>query len=272
MKKFEGMLMCTDLDGTLFQTDKTVSEENKEAIEYFKSEGGYFTFITGRMPCISSFVCDIIKPNCPFGCINGGGVYDVDKGYLWTMELSKDSYTLIEYVNNNLPDVGVQINTFDSIYYSTDNAAMERFRRITNTPKIMKDYHMETEPIAKVLFADLKEENIQKVQQLLYAHPLAERFDFIRSERTLFEILPKGIDKEVALKKIAEILGVKREKTIAVGDYNNDIRMIKYAGLGVAVSNAIDELKKEADYVTVSNNESAIAAIINDIDCGRIKI
>ena len=50
MKKFEGMLFCTDLDGTLYTGDKRVSKENLEAIEYFKSEGGLFTFITGRVP------------------------------------------------------------------------------------------------------------------------------------------------------------------------------------------------------------------------------
>ena len=53
MKKFEGCLICTDLDGTLFRSDKTVSKENIDAIEYFKSEGGYFTFVTGRMPFFS---------------------------------------------------------------------------------------------------------------------------------------------------------------------------------------------------------------------------
>ena len=50
MGKFDGILICTDLDGTLYRNDKTVSKENREAIEYFKNEGGYFTFITGRMP------------------------------------------------------------------------------------------------------------------------------------------------------------------------------------------------------------------------------
>ena len=58
MKKFNGILMCTDLDGTLLRNDKTISRENKEAIEYFKSEGGLFTFITGRMP---SYVSDIYR-------------------------------------------------------------------------------------------------------------------------------------------------------------------------------------------------------------------
>ena len=60
MGKFDGMLICTDLDGTLLRNDKTISCENIDAIEYFKQEGGYFTFVTGRMPFFVSYVLDTI--------------------------------------------------------------------------------------------------------------------------------------------------------------------------------------------------------------------
>ena len=75
---FDGVLICTDLDGTLLKKDKSISDENKKAIEYFKNEGGYFTFVTGRM---ANFVKDVIhqvKPNAPIGCVNGGGLYDYE--------------------------------------------------------------------------------------------------------------------------------------------------------------------------------------------------
>ena len=62
------------------------------------------------------------------------------------------------------------------------------------------------------------------------------------------------------------------KKTIAVGDYNNDISMIRFAGAGYAVFNAVDEVKLAADHVTVSNNEHAIAKIIDDIDSGKVLI
>ena len=61
MGKFDGYLICTDLDGTLYRNDKTVSAENREAIEYFKREGGYFTFVTGRMPYYSWTAYDAAK-------------------------------------------------------------------------------------------------------------------------------------------------------------------------------------------------------------------
>ena len=76
MGKFDGFLICTDLDGTLLRNDKSVSEENRKAIAYFKQEGGLFTFITGRMPYYAAESYEVAQPNAPFGCINGGAIYD----------------------------------------------------------------------------------------------------------------------------------------------------------------------------------------------------
>ena len=77
MKKFEGILFCTDLDGTLFDDNKTISKENLDAIEYFKSEGGLFTFITGRPPRITDDIYKAVQPNAPYGCNNGGGTAEL---------------------------------------------------------------------------------------------------------------------------------------------------------------------------------------------------
>ena len=99
MGKFDGILICTDLDGTLLRNDKTISQENKEAIEYFKREGGYFTFVTGRMPFTSRTLYEMVKPNAPVGCINGGGIYDFERNeYLWSRTLPNDAAELVEAV------------------------------------------------------------------------------------------------------------------------------------------------------------------------------
>lgn len=269
LKKFEGLLFCTDLDGTLFSDDKSVSKENLKAIEYFKSEGGLFTFITGRIPNTAQKICDTIKPNAPYGCINGGGVYSPrEEKFLWKTYLPEEALELVREVDLQLPEIGIQLNTEKEIYFNKDNTAMVHFRAVTGLPNIECHYGAVEEPVLKVVFGHEDEEQIMALQTLLNNHPKAENFDFIRSEKTLYEILPKGVSKGTALCKMAELLSVSMEKTIAVGDYNNDISMIKRAGLGFAVANAVDEVKAVADYITSSNNEHAIAVIIDNLDRG----
>ena len=83
--------------------------------------------------------------------------------------------------------------------------------------------------------------------------------------KTLFEILPNGVDKGTLLTKMAELVGIDMKRTVAVGDYNNDVPMLRAAGLGVAVSNAVASAREAADYITVSNEEHAIAKIISEL-------
>ncbi len=273
MKKFEGILICTDLDGTLLRGDKSISRENLDAIEYFKSEGGLFTFITGRMPYFSAHIYETIKPNCPFGCVNGGGIYDhVKNEYVFARTMPRDVMELVEQVDKKLPMIGIQVYTFDKLYFCKENLAMEHFRLVTGMPNLVRHYNDVTEPVAKIVFGDTEEENIEALKSLLLSHPRANEFDFIRSEKILFEILPKGIGKGVVVEKLSEILGIDIKRTVAVGDYNNDISMLKKAGIGIAVANARPEVKEAADIITVSNEEHAIARIISDIENGNIKI
>ncbi len=272
MKKFEGILICSDLDGTLLKKDKSVSRENLEAIEYFKSEGGYFTFITGRMPYYVTDIYNTVKPNAPIGCVNGGAIFDFVSGkYLWTRELERDALELAESVIASVEGIGFQVSTFERVYFCQDNSAMEHFRAVTKVPNIQKHHRDIDIPIAKLLFADDDESKILKAKEILENHPCANEFDFIRSERTLFEILPKGISKGSVLSEMTKVLGIDMQKTIGIGDYNNDIEMLKKARIGIAVANACEEAKKAADYITVSNEEHAIAKTIYDIENGILK-
>ena len=270
MGKFDGTLICTDLDGTLLRKDKTVSAENREAIEYFKREGGYFTFITGRMPYFAVDMYKSARPNAPIGCINGGGIYDFEKEkYVMTVELDKRFVELVAHIDRLFPNVGHQINTFDKVYFSKENSIMERFRRVTGAPNYQRAYtDFDNEPVGKVIFGIETEEELLGVKQALAEHRLADQFDFIRSERTLYEILPKGVGKGLAIKGLVDYLGIDPERTIAVGDYNNDISMFKAAGISIAVNNAPPEAKAAARFMTVSNNEHAVARVIYDIEKG----
>lgn len=271
MGKFDGVLICTDLDGTLYKKDKTVSRENREAIEYFKREGGYFTFITGRMPDYSIDAYQAASPNVPYGCINGGGVYDGEaKRYVWTTSADDGVKELVRFIYEGFPLVGIQVCTFNNTLFARDNDANVWFRRITGVPDITCDYKEVNEPIAKIMFASLDPCELDLIGEALRSHELARNFEFVRSERSLFEILPKGVNKGLALFKLVEYLGVDPKKTVAIGDYDNDIGMLRTAGLGVAVANASPKAKEAADLVTVSNEEHAIAKIIYDLRDGKI--
>ena len=147
---------------------------------------------------------------------------------------------------------------------------MQAFRVTTNLPDLVCDYREIDEPIAKFIFGSEKNEEILEIEKVLRTHKRADEFDFIRSERALFEILPKGINKGVIINKLSEYLGIDKKKTIAVGDYNNDVAMLREAGVGIAVANACPEALAAADMVTVSNEEHAIARVIRDIEEGKI--
>lgn len=271
MGKFDGILICTDLDGTLYKSDKTISQENKEAIEYFKSEGGYFTFITGRLPYYSRDAYLTIRPNAPYGCTNGGGVYDGGKDrYVWSLELDRAAFTLVSCIDELFPRVGIELCAFYDTYFAKESSATVIHRERTGLAYLPCDYKAFDLPLGKIMFCTECEEEILCVERTLRSHPLSEKFDFIRSERSLFEILPKGVDKSLSLKKISEHLDIDISRTIAVGDYDNDVAMIRAAGLGVAVSNASPSAIAVADLVTVSNDEHAIARIIYDIADGKI--
>ena len=90
-----------------------------------------------------------------------------------------------------------------------------------------------------------------------------------RSEPFYIELMPLGIDKAVSLGRLSAMVGLGRENVIACGDGFNDISMVEYAGLGVAMANAQDELKEVADYVTYSNDEDGVAYIIEKYILGN---
>ncbi len=273
MKKFEGILLCTDLDGTLLRRDKSISRENREAIDYFKSNGGRFTFITGRVPSSAQAVYEAVRPNAPIGCFNGGGVYDfATDAFLHFSALPEESVVLAELVDRALPEVGIQLNTARNVYFCKDNPAQQDFRAITGLAHKVCSYRDRSEDVGKLIFLHRDGVMLERVEALLSAHPLAEKFDFIRSEQTIYEILPKGASKGAALPRIAAFCGVDMKRTVAVGDFDNDVSMLKAAGIGIAVENASEAALAAADMTTVSNEAHAIAKIIAALDAGDIHI
>ena len=257
MGKFNGVLLCSDLDETLLNDDKVVSKENIDAIEYFKQNGGIFTFITGRTHRGIGVVLSQVEPNTIIGCLNGGSLYDHKlQKTVMEIELSKRYVEILDFLDKNYPNIGFEVITHDKSWICKDNHLVTRHINIENLPRLECDYHDVPGKLGKILLISEMEyidEIIHAIAKLGYD----DIFDFVRSTRHYYEILPKNSNKGNLLKEIA-----KRN--------NNDLQMLKYAGCGFAVANAVEDAKKAADRVTVSNNDSAIAKIIDDLDKGLI--
>ena len=211
--------------------------------------------------CENTFLT--VRPNAPYGCLNGGGIYDARaEKYLWSARLSEGFLDILADVRRHFPEVSLQPNTEKNIYFENENEAQRAFRAATGMPYLERRAEEIEEPILKVLFVHGEDAVLCALADFLARHPLADRFDFVRSEQTLYEILPKGVCKGAVFTRMAEMLGVPLSRTVAVGDYHNDISMLSAAGFSFAVANAVPEAKAAARYGTVSNDEHAIAAIV----------
>jgi len=120
---------------------------------------------------------------------------------------------------------------------------------------------MEQMGIIKVMFIDEPEilsAAIKKIPQEFY-----QKYTVVKSAPYFLEFLHIKANKGLGVKKLAEKLNIKKEEVICIGDAGNDTHMVEYAGLGVAMGNAVQELKDIADFVTLSNEEHGVAHVID---------
>lgn len=270
MGRFDEILLCTDLDDTLLCTDKSVSAKNLNAIEYFKSEGGLFTFVTGRVPLGAKPILRQVMPNVPAVCFNGGVIYDfVKKQTLWSRTLDKKALDATEYIDRYFPTAGIEVCTADKVYFCKVNKFILEHQRLEEFPDNFYTCREVSEDWNKIIFMVEKNE-MPDLRKLIDKSPFASEFSFVQSSPNYYELIPKGANKGSGLRKLTEIIKFPLQRVVACGDNENDLEMIKTAGCGVAVSNAVDIVKDAADYITVSNNDNAIAAVISDLENGKL--
>ena len=268
MGKFDGILLASDLDSTLLDSRRRISEGNRRAIERFEREGGFFTYVTGRTPFGTQVILDQMTPRIPFGCLNGGGIYDAGaKQYVWRAELDSRAEVLINFVRERFPEVGIELCGFDTAWVLHRNHLVDVHMRVENLHFADAAWSdVADQGIAKVLLMT-EADGIENLARALNAHPLASCFSFVQSAEHYYEILPQGASKGALLCRLAEMLGVSPDKTIAVGDNHNDVSMIRAARLGVAVANATTVAKNAANLVLdVTNEQDAIANLIARLD------
>jgi len=272
MGKFDGIIICTDLDDTLLTSDKTVSEENKEAIKYFMDEGGIYTYATGRVLKTSKMIFKYTVPNAPIIACNGVIIYDApnDK-ILWSLELDSDYKKIMDAVKEKFPQVGMYAYIEKGEQFVARNSLTDWYINYAGIDgKLVKTSEI-TDPAYKVVFF-VEEEKMDELREFVWGLEWSNKFNFSRSEPIYFEMLPKGAGKGEALIKLAEILGTDKKKTVGIGNYENDLSLVKEAGVGVAVANAISSVLDAGDYITVDHDSHALKAVIEAIENGTIKM
>lgn len=262
MGKFSGYVLCSDIDGTLIDNDHNISQENLDAIAYFKKEGGLFTVATGRTPYGTSQYIQQVKPSLPVICQNGCAIYDFGaKEYLWTMELDDGVTEAIEYVMDRYPFAGVEIIGKNDIYLCRENAATKRHREYEGLEHIKSTVFDVPKPWLKILFAQEAEET-NFLRSEMEQTPFREKYQIVKSHQYYFEIFHKDGNKGAALRKLAEIAQIPLENMIAIGDNDNDAQMLEVAGISAAVGNATTRAKKAAKMIVNDNCHSAVADLI----------
>ena len=266
MGKFDGWLIATDLDGTLFDDRSEVPQKNLEAIRFFQEEGGLFTIATGRSMAMCRYVLTQVQINTPAVLINGSLIYDtIAQKPVWQSGVNREAATwILAEVNQYFPDICAQIHSAGPISIVSPEGCMDIFLVRENLPHHMTVPDAVEEPWYKVMFyaaperlGELEEHVRQKFPQ-----SVKDQFNILYSAPYYFEMMPAATNKGTGLMHLAEIEGIKHEKTVAIGDYFNDADMIRMAGIGVAVANAPEEIRRMADVVVGNNNGGAIADLI----------
>lgn len=213
-----------------------------------------------------------IKPNVPIVCFNGAGIYDFNSDtVLRIKKLSDDARTAVDFIYNTFPYVSINICTERETFFCRPNKHLEMHKKILKLPDNYADYTDVTDDWVKVIFM-VDSDKIETISTALAESEFADKFEFVQSYSTYYEMLPKGVSKGYGLLSLAETLNIPKSKTIGIGDNFNDIPLIESAGAGIAVANAVKPALEAADYITVDNNSDALKAVIEAIENGIIAL
>lgn len=257
MGKFDGFLICSDFDGTLY-VNQQISKENIEAIEYFQAEGGYFTFASGRnYEMFTEGPAKVITPNAPIISYNGAVIISLDGKTIYYMgEITKEQ-ALKAFTAY---DAGIAIKCFDvNTHGHAGRYTFDENDSLEAREKFIDDLGA---PLVKML-ARMEHEGTDETYAKAKAF-LSGDFNLTRSWKYGIEVNDTNDSKGRAARWLKNNLGC--HTLVCVGDYDNDIDMVEAADIGYAVGNATDSLKAVADRVTVEAKDNAIAKIISDLE------
>ncbi len=264
------LLFC-DMDDTLLTSDKRISDRNLSAIRRLTDSGCGFVMCTGR-PLYSCMVLArqyaLLGKNYYIASYNGGQIVDTFD----SRELVHEgvSFEVVRTLFAEAPrwDLNVQTYNDDCVLVEQDSEYIAWYsKRIRMPYRVVDDVMeaLEAEPL-KCIVAHMTDHDRLERFQAEIGPKLSDVTENIFSNPVLLEFGSKKAGKGIAVENLSRVLGVDRSDCYAIGDEGNDIDMIKRAGTGIAMANAIDEAKQAADLVTRADNDhDGVAEIIEEV-------
>jgi Cof subfamily protein (haloacid dehalogenase superfamily) len=265
---FDGILLATDIDGTLVGAGGIIPNNNFDAIAYFVSNGGLFTVATGRAISSAAHFFPPFPFSVPWILCNGAVIYDYSKQLnLRCLHLPNEARSVLEQVLNTVPNIGAEVYVGTDIYIVRYNQMI--WRQITYEDLKVIDCDVKNVPDGwhkAVLIGDqtAMRAAIDCVNKLNNG-----TISFQLSGCEYYEMVAKGCNKGVGLKELKKHLERTfnlKLKTAAIGDYYNDYDMLKFADFPAAPSNSAKELKEIAHFITCNNNDGCVAEFIEKLE------
>ncbi len=257
-------LIAVDIDGTLLDSKGNLTKETIKAINEGLEKGMLFTISTGRpiqgvRPLIEKLG---LVDDLPFITYNGAMLVMGKSGdVLFESNMNSEDARVIIDLGIKW-DTAVMVWSNNQLYASELSEKAYKYSRISGvTPVLLEDTDkIVANGVTKILWYD-EVEIINKYLNEVGKY-LSQNVNFHTSQPYFLEFVNKSASKAKAMEKLGEHFNIKQSEMIAVGDGLNDLSMIEYAGLGVAMDNANDIIKEKADYITLSNDEDGVAHVI----------
>lgn len=258
-------LIAADMDGTLLDSEGKITPKTEEYIRKAAEKGIYFTPSTGRpMSGVEKFRSQL-PMNAPVITYNGAMIVAGNgKDVLFSQTVDGDDAAKVFELGKKFGTT-ICVWSQNQLYANEINERVLDYRKLSGIYPIKYDDPADliAQGITKILWTD----EIPRINQFLSEIPpeLIPGTTFCTSKPIFLEFFSKKVSKAVALQKVCELVGIDISETIAVGDGQNDLPMLRAAGLGVAMGNAKQEIKDQCGYVTSSNDDDGIADMIEKL-------
>ncbi len=274
MGLFDGCLLISDIDGTLLNSSE-IPQRNVDAIERFVNGGGIFALATGRSADGCRETLSKVKTNAPAIVVNGTVLYDFSKNQV-IKSVGLDDATrdiLYSVMENPSSEIGIEIHSRDFLVDINVTREVELHNKYEKLyPRDITLQQMKNEEWSKVLFTFETEGNDKKFKEFLISKGVNEsQIVFTNAHLAdgvhhYVEIMPLGIHKGNGVKWLCELFNVEKEKIYCIGDYYNDVPLLKAAGVSAVTSTAPQELLNLANYVSCDVKDGAVAQFIEYIE------